>query len=248
MLGSEQIFAFFTPSGGCKPAWSSWPGRPSTCTIGTVPARRPQGPGSAHRADPNPADAWRRARQSQQRRLDNSRGITAEEAMANLCHFHRQDEDWLAAEQDFIASRQAAKRSRPQQPTYRRRPARGGRDGRRLAGRLASGDRRRQEGAGQARRGRRPALPGPVAIHPRIMGGLAPGPGTRTGGSRSPTPTLPTPAARPQAPLAGLAQQVFAVRPAVSRLATSSRSARLNTAPGGHRSGDWDGVIWSKAD
>jgi Helicase C-terminal domain len=45
--------------------------------------------------------------------LDNSQGIQAREAMRNLRHFHGQDEDWRAAEQDIIASREEVARTRP---------------------------------------------------------------------------------------------------------------------------------------
>jgi hypothetical protein len=39
--------------------------------------------------------------------------MPAREAAENLRHFHEQDEDWRAAEQDIIASREAAQRTRP---------------------------------------------------------------------------------------------------------------------------------------
>jgi len=45
--------------------------------------------------------------------LDNSTGTQAREAMENLRHFHRQDEEWRAAEQDIIASREEVARARP---------------------------------------------------------------------------------------------------------------------------------------
>jgi hypothetical protein len=45
--------------------------------------------------------------------LDNSRGVPTREAMANLRHFHDQDEEWRAAEQDIIASREEVARTRP---------------------------------------------------------------------------------------------------------------------------------------
>jgi len=45
--------------------------------------------------------------------LDNSRGVPAGEAMENLRHFHEQDVDWRAAEQDIIAAREAQPRARP---------------------------------------------------------------------------------------------------------------------------------------
>jgi hypothetical protein len=45
--------------------------------------------------------------------LDNSQGVPAREAAENLRHFHDQDEDWRAAEQDIIASREAVQRAWP---------------------------------------------------------------------------------------------------------------------------------------
>jgi hypothetical protein len=45
--------------------------------------------------------------------LDNSRGTQAREAMENLRHFHRQDQDWRVAEQGIIASREEVARTRP---------------------------------------------------------------------------------------------------------------------------------------
>jgi hypothetical protein len=39
--------------------------------------------------------------------------MPAGEAMDNLRHFHEQDEDWRAAEQDIIAAREANPRTRP---------------------------------------------------------------------------------------------------------------------------------------
>ena len=45
--------------------------------------------------------------------LENSRGTQARDAMENLHHFHDQDEDWRAAEQDIIASREEVARARP---------------------------------------------------------------------------------------------------------------------------------------
>jgi hypothetical protein len=45
--------------------------------------------------------------------LDNSQGTQAREAMRNLRHFHGQDEDWRAAEQDIVASREEVARTRP---------------------------------------------------------------------------------------------------------------------------------------
>ncbi len=45
--------------------------------------------------------------------LDNSQGVPAREAAENLRHFHDQDPDWRAAEQDIIASRETVQRTRP---------------------------------------------------------------------------------------------------------------------------------------
>jgi hypothetical protein len=45
--------------------------------------------------------------------LANSRGTPAREAMENLRHFHDQDPDWRAAEQDIIASREEVARICP---------------------------------------------------------------------------------------------------------------------------------------
>jgi hypothetical protein len=105
--------------------------------------------------------------------LDNSQGVPARDAAENLRHFHEQDEDWRAAEQDITAGPQAG----PADPAARHRAAAGGavrgsRDRRRLARRLAGGHRPGGHAAGQARRlGGNPALPGPVALHPGLMGG-----------------------------------------------------------------------------
>jgi hypothetical protein len=43
--------------------------------------------------------------------LDNSRGFPADDAMENLQHFRDQDDDWRAAEQNIIVSRDTAKRT-----------------------------------------------------------------------------------------------------------------------------------------
>lgn len=45
--------------------------------------------------------------------LDNSRGLSATESMENIRHFCDQDDDWRAAEQDIIASREAVQRTLP---------------------------------------------------------------------------------------------------------------------------------------
>jgi hypothetical protein len=45
--------------------------------------------------------------------LDNSRAVPARDAAENLRHFQDQDQDWRAAEQDILASREAVQRTRP---------------------------------------------------------------------------------------------------------------------------------------
>ena len=45
--------------------------------------------------------------------LDNSTGMPSRDATGNLRHFLDQDEDWHAAEQDIIASREEVARTRP---------------------------------------------------------------------------------------------------------------------------------------
>jgi hypothetical protein len=135
--------------------------------------------------------------------LDNSQGVPAREAAENLRHFHDQDPDWRAAEQDIIASRETVQRtgrralasSRPRHRTrWPRSTPPGKGTGRRPSTRPARPWATWTEG-------RRSGITRPCGITSSRRGRSSPPePGIGTAGRRSPKPTSPTPAPQPRGP------------------------------------------------